>query len=242
MPEAEKISRIARAPQTTPDGPVLDAVEALTQKISHDFNNILSQISLALDLAGKRAEDEQVVFCLEAARTAAASGAEMTAALQAFQGYLQKDWSRGALRDVLDAAAREAREAFGDGVCLKVDCKPEGLEIECHLGAAQTAIAGLVRNSFEAFARSGVGSSVSVSGAFDGAMVVIAVVDDGPGVPPQIGDLAVVPFVTEKEPSGPVGLGLWQAHGFAKSSGGHLRLSDAPGGGTRAEIALPAVR
>lgn len=53
--------------------------------------------------------------------------------------------------------------------------------------------------------------------AVDGAVARVAVVDDGPGIPPERAD---APFAARSDG----GLGLWLAHGLAIAAGGDLRL------------------
>ena len=67
---------------------------------------------------------------------------------------------------------------------------------------------------------------------------VIRVSDTGTGIAPK--DLARVcePFFSTKGVNG-TGLGLSMVHGFAKQSGGDLRISSEPGKGTSVEVWLP---
>lgn len=70
-------------------------------------------------------------------------------------------------------------------------------------------------------------------------VVLIAVEDDGPGIPPERRESVFEAFVTSK-PSG-TGLGLTLAREAAASIGGHLRLEDSAVG-CRFGVVLPVVR
>ncbi len=70
------------------------------------------------------------------------------------------------------------------------------------------------------------------------ACLVVAVCDTGCGMDAATLARATDPFFTTKGPSG-TGLGLPMVQGFARQSGGDLRLASVPGHGTRAEIVLP---
>jgi signal transduction histidine kinase len=50
------------------------------------------------------------------------------------------------------------------------------------------------------------------------------------------------PFFTTKPIGRGSGLGLSQVYGFARQSGGHVRLASTPGTGTRATISLPVLQ
>ena len=76
-----------------------------------------------------------------------------------------------------------------------------------------------------------------------GREAVVAVEDDGPGIPPERLDAMLEPF-TRGEASrsldtGGAGLGLSIARSIVRSHGGTLILANRPTGGLRAEIRLP---
>src|SRR5436309_2016851 len=79
-------------------------------------------------------------------------------------------------------------------------------------------------------------TAVRVEAAIVGARVVVRVIDQGPGIPPErradvfqafqrLGDRA------GNSPTG-VGLGLAVTRGFVDAIGGNLTIDDTPGGGT----------
>lgn len=73
-------------------------------------------------------------------------------------------------------------------------------------------------------------------------VAVIEVSDNGPGIPP--GDLAQVfdPFFTTKEPGRGTGLGLSICARLVESMGGRIDAENAPMGGARFIIRLPAAK
>lgn len=72
-----------------------------------------------------------------------------------------------------------------------------------------------------------------------GPFFVIAVVDDGPGMPPEVLERALEPFFTTK-PQG-TGLGLAGVYGAFREAGGTVRIHSQVGRGTRVELLLPLV-
>jgi CheY-like chemotaxis protein len=72
-----------------------------------------------------------------------------------------------------------------------------------------------------------------------GHYVEICVRDNGSGMPPEVREKVFEPFFTTKEIGKGSGLGLSQVLGFAKQSGGGLRLDSQPGKGTAVHIFLP---
>jgi CheY-like chemotaxis protein len=73
-----------------------------------------------------------------------------------------------------------------------------------------------------------------------GHYVAISLNDTGTGMPPEIMERAIEPFYTTKPPGAGTGLGLSQAFGFAKQSGGSLHIDSVLGKGTTVTIYLPA--
>jgi CheY-like chemotaxis protein len=72
-----------------------------------------------------------------------------------------------------------------------------------------------------------------------GEYVAISVSDDGPGMSPEVQARAFEPFFTTKDHGKGTGLGLAQLYGFAKQSGGTVRIDSRLGEGTTVTIYLP---
>jgi CheY-like chemotaxis protein len=72
-----------------------------------------------------------------------------------------------------------------------------------------------------------------------GQYIAIYVTDTGCGMPPDVLARAFDPFYTTKPAGQGTGLGLSMIYGFAKQSGGHVRLSSRVGHGTTVSIYLP---
>jgi signal transduction histidine kinase len=72
-----------------------------------------------------------------------------------------------------------------------------------------------------------------------GDYVTVAIADNGHGMPQEVMERAFEPFFTTKPEGKGTGLGLSMAHGFARQSGGDIRLASEPGQGTTVTIYLP---
>jgi CheY-like chemotaxis protein len=74
-----------------------------------------------------------------------------------------------------------------------------------------------------------------------GEFVAIEVTDTGHGIDPDQLDRIFEPFFTTKQVGQGTGLGLSQVFGFAKQSGGEVRVESEPGAGTTFTLYLPKV-
>lgn len=85
-------------------------------------------------------------------------------------------------------------------------------------------------------------SRVVVDGRQEGAQLVLTVEDDGPGVPPEMREVAFEPGKRLDETTPGSGLGLAIARDILTLYRGGVALDERPGGGLRVEVRLPAAQ
>ncbi len=110
------------------------------------------------------------------------------------------------------------------------------------VSARATWLRRLLRNLIDNALRYGARARVSL--AREGAMVVIRIEDDGPGIPEAEIARMLEPFTrleaSRNSATGGAGLGLTLARAVAEQHGGALRLTNRPGGGGLiASVSLP---
>jgi two-component system sensor histidine kinase HydH len=119
------------------------------------------------------------------------------------------------------------------GVFLEVRA---GGSAPCDLRKMKQVVINLVQNAIDASAP---GSPVEIEAEeLPGGAARLRVLDRGQGVDPALGKTVFEAGVTTK-PSGS-GIGLTVARALARQHGGDLTLSARPGGGSIAEVRLPA--
>ena len=231
----------------------LEAVGQLTSGVAHDFNNLLTVVLgnigfLERGLA-EHGIDGRLRQRLGYMRTAAERGAKLTDQLLSFSRRqrleprsLDLNVAVAGMRDLLQStmggSIRIQTRLFADLWLAMVD--PTQLEL---------AILNLAINARDAMK---VGGTLNVDTANvalgppshpedppAGEYVAICVSDTGQGMSEEVLARAFEPFFTTKEVGKGSGLGLSQVLGFAKQSGGGVRVDSTPGRGTAVQIFLP---
>ena len=72
-----------------------------------------------------------------------------------------------------------------------------------------------------------------------GDFLRICVTDTGTGIPPEVLNRVFEPFFTTKARGVGTGMGLSMVQGFARQSGGHVKIKTAPNKGTSISLYLP---
>ncbi len=226
----------------------MQALGTLAGGIAHDFNNLLMAVLGSLDLAARRAPDDpRLNRLLQNATYAAERGASLTQRLLSFSR--QRDLSlrsvnvNEVINDMNDLLLRTL------GGVVRIDKKlssnvwsaivdPDQLEL---------AILNLCINARDAMPEGGVislstrNTSVEENAIAElpaGDYVVVAVADEGGGIPAEILNRVVEPFFTTKEVGKGTGLGLPMVYGLAQQSGGTVTIESTVGAGTIVELYL----
>ncbi|MBV9550774.1 MAG: hypothetical protein JO256_13980 [Alphaproteobacteria bacterium] len=115
------------------------------------------------------------------------------------------------------------------GVDLNLRVEPETLEITADIDLLDQALINLVRNATEALRETASGK-ISLAAIQEAAgRVVLAVSDNGPGIPAELREKIFVPFFTTKRQGSGVGLSLVRQ--IAAVHNGSVAVSETPGGG-----------
>lgn len=215
----------------------MESVGRLTGGVAQDFNALLAVMTSALDLMLKQADDPSRVRRLgEAALAAGQRGEVLTRRLTAFSqgedGHPVQVMDVGVL---LKSMESRLRALAGPGVDLMIEGPAEAAPARIDPVGFEGAVKALVRNAVEAV--EGQGSvAVRLETLMEGGLR-LSVRDTGPGLDRELATRALEPFFTTKPEAS--GLGLSQAHAFARQSGGRLSIDSLPGEGAEVAITLP---
>jgi len=230
----------------------LDAIGQLTGGIAHDFNNLLTVMSGSLQLLEMECGDKpEAGELIASALRSVGRGAELTGKLLAFARRQRLSPRAVDVPALLRDVESMLKRTLGDSVHLHVHCAAPLAAAYADPGQLEAALLNLALNARDAMPRGGeiaidasaVGIAARDGGELaEGDYLRVVVADTGRGMAPETLARAMEPFFTTKEAGRGSGLGLSMVYGFAKQSGGDLRIDSALGYGTRVELFLPAAR
>ena len=197
--------------------------------VSHDLRSPLTRLKLGLALLPEDAEIRALQHDVE----------DMQRLVDEFLAFARGDaLEESALVDPGLLVAQAVAKARRGGLAVGLgECTGSG-EVRLRPQAVMRALDNLIGNALR------YGSRAELSYALTDRSLRLSVEDDGPGIPKDQRDEAVLPFTrldAARDPNkgGGVGLGLSIAADIARTHGGTLRLGDSARlGGLRADLVL----
>ncbi len=234
----------------------MEGIGQLTGGVAHDFNNLLTVIignlqALQRHLQEEKPDPGRLQRSADNAMRGARRAESLTQRLLAFSRQQplapeSVDVGRlvGGMSDLLRRTLDEgiAVETVLAGGLWRAHADPNQLEV---------AILNLAVNARDAMPNGGKLTIETGNAHLDeryaaaqaevvpGQYVVLAVSDNGSGMPPEVKAKAFDPFYTTKDVGHGTGLGLSQVYGFVKQSRGHVKIYSEVGEGTTVKIYLP---
>jgi PAS domain S-box-containing protein len=226
----------------------MQSLGQLTGGVAHDFNNLLTVILGNLEeVPHALRQGEDVGELIEQVNGAARRAAELTQMLMAFSRNQPLKPQVVDVNHLLTEFQSLLRRTLGESIAIVLRL---GTDCRCLVDPAQlhNSLLNLTLNARDAMPN---GGALSISSALvaiaeasgemaPGQYVKVSVQDTGSGMSEAVLARSIEPFFTTKEPGKGTGLGLSMVYGFAKQSGGQVRLESAVGVGTSAHLYLPA--
>ena len=230
----------------------LEAVGQLTTGVAHDFNNLLTVVLGNLRFVEKDLGNNlelKVKQRLSHMRLAAERGAKLTGQLLAFSRRQLLVPKTVDLRDTLANMHDLLQSTLGNSVQIKTSFRSDLWRALVDPNQIELAVLNLAINARDASqvgdtvtletANATVGSPENSHEPPAGDYVVVSVTDTGAGMTKEVLAKAFEPFYTTKDVGKGSGLGLSQVLGFAKQSGGGVRIESRVGEGTSVKIYFP---
>jgi signal transduction histidine kinase len=230
----------------------MEAIGQLTGGIAHDFNNLLTVVGGSLDLLRRDSGDPARVVRLADSALMAVERCETL--IKQLLMFARRQILRPETVN-LNTLISEFEATIGrvttETVDLKTRLSPVLYPTRVDPTQFGSAILNLIMNAREAI--NGPGhivietENIEIAATVDrtdeelapGSYAMVAVSDTGRGIPKELLGRVFDPFVTTKEVGKGSGLGLSQVYGFAKESGGQVKITSEPGVGTTVRLFLP---
>jgi signal transduction histidine kinase len=244
--EKEKVESTLRQMQR------LEAIGQLTSGVAHDFNNLLTVVLGNIDFLEKEnssTSSAKMAQRLSHMRLATERGAKLTSQLLAFSRRQRLEPRPFDVNDVLENMSNLLRSTLGGGISINTALGSGIWHALADPTQIELVVLNLVINARDAMENRGkvtietanakVGPPEKPEEPPAGHFVMIAVTDTGSGMTKEVLTNAFEPFFTTKEIGKGSGLGLSQVLGFAKQSGGGMRIETRVGEGTSVKVYLP---
>lgn len=251
---SEAVAQREAAQEALRQSQKMEAIGQLTGGIAHDFNNLLAGITGSLDLArlrGKQGRLADVERYIEVAHRAAHKAAALTHRLLAFSRRQPLQATRTEVNGLIGGLEDLVRRTVGPMILLKVDLKAQLSTCLVDPVQVENSLLNLCINARDAIGkRAGNITITTANEALEagpgldaelqpGSYLAISVADNGMGMSAETLSKACEPFFTTNAMGEGTGLGLSMVYGFAKQSGGQVRIASEEGAGTRVQLFLP---
>jgi len=251
------VSRRRDAEESLHQAQKMESLGQLTGGIAHDFNNLLQVISgynevmLAL-IDHPDIDVGRLRRAGEAVRDASDRAAKLTHQLLAFSRKQRLEGRLLNLNGLVQSMSDMAERTLGDHVTLRQHLTPDLWNTRIDPTQAEVALLNVLLNARDAMPAGGTVTVKTENLLIEdedtalfktvgpGAYVVISVTDTGAGMPPEILSRVMEPFFTTKGEGRGTGLGLAMVYGFAKQSGGSVKIYSEVGHGTTVRMLFPA--
>ena len=249
----ERTAELMRAEEQLRQAQKMEAVGQLTGGLAHDFNNLLTGIIGALDLINKRLAQGRIADIgryLDMAASSASRAAALTHRLLAFSRRQTLDPKATDVDRLVSGMVDMIRRTVGPSIGIHVVTGPGTWAALVDPSQLENALLNLCINARDAMPDGGqitveiencwIENRAAIARDFEaGPYLKLSVSDTGIGMPPDVIARAFDPFFTTKPLGQGTGLGLSMIYGFAKQSGGQVRIHSQPGQGTTVALYLP---
>jgi PAS domain S-box-containing protein len=231
----------------------MEAVGQLTGGLAHDFNNLLGGIMGSLELARMKLTQGKTVDLdryIDVAFGASKRAAALTHRLLAFSRRQTLDPKPTNANKLVNGMEDLLRRTLGPSIELEVVGAGGLWTTFVDPPQLENALLNLCINARDAMPDGGRvtietankwldGHWATERGLAPGQYVSLCVTDTGTGMTPEVISRAFDPFFTTKPLGEGTGLGLSMVYGFARQSGGQIRIYSEVGAGTTMCIYLP---
>ena len=220
----------------------METVGQLSGGIAHDFNNLLTVIvGNAEHLSDQLKSRQDLRQISDDICQAGERGAELTQRLLAFSRRQMLQPAAIDCHDLLGSMYKLLKRTLRENIEIKIAGNSDTVQAFADRAQLESAVLNLCLNAQDAMPAGGHLTLTTAVASLNehyqqlhpeilpGEYAMVAVTDDGEGMPPEVAARAFEPFYTTKEVGKGSGLGLSMVYGFTKQSNGHVSIYSEPG-------------
>ncbi len=250
---ADEVAGRSAAEEALRQAQKMEAVGQLTGGLAHDFNNLLTSISGSLELMQTRLAQGRIRDLdryIAAAQGASKRAAALTHRLLAFSRRQTLDPKPTDANRLVAGMEDLISRTVGPAIDIEVVGTAGLWTTLVDPGQLESALLNLCINARDAMPDGGRITIETANRWMDqataekrdlapGQYISLSVSDTGTGMTPEVAARAFDPFFTTKPIGQGTGLGLSMIYGFARQSGGQVRIYSEVGQGSTICIYLP---
>jgi two-component system cell cycle sensor histidine kinase/response regulator CckA len=246
---ADRTETLRKQTEALRDARRLEAVGRLAGGVAHDFNNLLTiLLGNISELSARRTLDARMRSALDEMRDGCMKGADLVRQLLTFGRRQPSHPETLDLNQVIGTLERLLVRLLGGQMTLQLELEPCPLFVRSDPAQLEQVIVNLISNARDAMSSGGIvtleSRALELQERTDevpaGQYVRLTVSDTGAGMDAETRQHIFEPFFTTKEVGKGTGLGLPAVHGIVEQSGGYIRVTSTPGGGSCFRVYLPA--
>lgn len=250
---SDRTNELMQAEELLRQSQKMEAVGQLTGGLAHDFNNLLAGISGGLEMIDARVRQGRIADIekyLMSAQGACRRAAALTHRLLAFSRRQTLDPKPTDVNALVSGMAELIRRTVGPGILVETVGAASLWTTLIDASQLENALLNLCINARDAMPDGGRITIETANRRLDhmtakmldmdeGQYLSLCVTDTGTGMTRDVMAKAFDPFFTTKPIGQGTGLGLSMIYGFAKQSGGQVRIYSEVGQGTTVCLYLP---
>jgi two-component system cell cycle sensor histidine kinase/response regulator CckA len=229
----------------------MESIATLAGGIAHQFNNVLTVITVNLDLLEMDSGDKTIIDYVNPMKDAASRMAQLTGQLLAYARGGRYQAKTISLSDLVRNTLPLLQHTLKSSVFVETDLPHDVSSVRVDLTQMQMVLSAILSNSSEAIEKEG---HVRIScrnevvteerakdspGLKPGPCVSLTIEDNGKGMDEATRSRVFEPFFTTKFQGR--GLGMAAAYGIIKNHDGWISVESELGKGTTVRIYLPAI-
>jgi hypothetical protein len=229
----------------------LESLGTLAGGIAHDFRNILTPITITLGLIDQHLTEKEDHEMMAALLKNLQRGGDLAKQLLTFTRGAEGEHIPINVPELIFEIEKTVKETFPRSIHIETEVKPDLPDITGDSTQLHQVLINMCINARDAMPFGGTLTIAAEKASLDqnyvrlhaeakiGPYVVISVMDNGTGMPPEVLDRLFEPFFTTKRQGEGTGLGLPTARSIVKSHGGFINVYSEVGKGTTFKIYLP---